>query len=90
MATVGSPSGAINGNGTPDPAAPSKDPEVSSNKLPEGTPLADPPQLLSVPPAVIAQNDTGSENDRSANINRLAFKRDPPVARGPYYSTQVE
>lgn len=24
------------------------------------------------------------------NINQLAFKRDPPVAKGPYYSTKVE
>lgn len=24
------------------------------------------------------------------DIDKLAFKRDPPVARGPYYSTQVE
>ena len=24
------------------------------------------------------------------DIDKLAFKRDPPVARGPYYTTQVE
>jgi hypothetical protein len=39
------------------------------------------------------EKDTGPANGKTKaglNINSLPFKRDPPVARGPYYTTQVE
>jgi hypothetical protein len=35
-------------------------------------------------------NEENDNLDEATNINKLAFKRDPRVAKGPYYTTQVE
>lgn len=92
MTTIGDPSSeAINGNGAPDPETPVKTPDLSI-RTPERSPPTDPSYFPNVPSAIVtAEHEAGSaEIEKTLNINHLAFKRDPPVARGPYFSTQVE
>jgi len=90
MTTARDPAGAINGNGASDPDSPSKTPDISIRAA-EESPLPDHSYFPNtLPPAVVAQNEAGGENVGNSDINKLAFKRDPPVARGPYFSTQVE
>ena len=90
MSTPVNPAGAINGNGASDQATPSKTPHLNIQPPPEAAPLADHSYMPNVPPLATAQDEAGGENDDNLDINKLAFKRDPPVARGPYFSTQVE
>jgi hypothetical protein len=53
----------------------------------------DPAQNVPVAVSSDAEKDPGPANGNSngiLHIDKLAFKREPRVARGPYYSTQVE
>jgi hypothetical protein len=76
---------------------PLKDLEAASNPPSNTTSISD-VDIPSPQNAPFAMSSEARENAGPTNgnvlevpdIDKLAFKRDPPVARGPIYTTQIE